>query len=292
MHYWSTPQGLDHAEPIEQAIRLARQHGFAGIELAIAKEGQLNVDSSQSDCERIRRLIDEAGLICQTVSSGMSWALNPVSDDPAERDEAVRLHAAALERAAWLGCEALLMVPGVVGSPITPGVQVPYETSLARAEENTRRLADVAEQVGVDLCLENVWNGMLLSPLEWQRFFEAIDSSRVGMYFDCGNLLGYHQYPPHWIQILSRWIKRIHIKDYKLEFGWSGQFAFTRLGEGDVPLAPSIEALKTAGYTGTIVAEMLPHEEGLLEHTSQVMDELLAPIYAGTNSPFDERAKP
>jgi len=276
MHYWSTPGGLANTEPIDSAIRMATENGFAGIELGIGPEGELTTESTQADCEAIRKKLDDAGLVCETISSGMSWGFNPTSEDPKVRRKAVDLHAAALQRAAWLGCDALLMVPGVVTSPIAPDECVRYDVAVERCREATKQLLDTAESVGVDLCLENVWNGMLLTPQEWTAFIDEIGSARLGMYFDTGNLLGYHQHPPHWIELIGARIKRVHIKDFRLNFGWEGDFAFCRLGAGDMPWPATMQALRDIGYDSTLVAEMLPHSEGLLEHTSQAMDTILA----------------
>lgn len=275
MHYWSTPQGLANTQSIDSAIELAKQYSFEGIELGIAPEGVLNVATTQDECEDIRRQLADAGLVCQTLSSGMSWGFNPTSDDPQVRAKAVELHAAALQRAAWLGCQAMLFVPGVVNSPIAPDEHIPYETAVQRSREAVGQLLKTAEQVGIDLCLENVWNGMLLSPPEWIAFIDSFGSDRLGMYFDCGNLLGYHQYPPHWIASLGQRIKRVHIKDFKLNFDWQGSFNFCRLGEGDMPFEQTMQALRETGYDRTVVAEMLPPSDGLLEHTSAAMDRML-----------------
>ncbi len=280
--YWSLEHGLAGTHPIDDALRDAKAAGFAGLELAISPppdapgEGVLTTESTESDCERIREQIDGSGLVVETLASGMTWGFNPLSNDADVRERSVKLHEAALQRAAWLGCEAMLFVPGVVTSPIAPDERVRYDHAVERCRENVKRLAETAERVGVDLCLENVWNGLFYSPLEFASFIDDIGSGRVGVYFDVGNVLGYQQHPPHWIELLGDRIKRVHFKDYKDEFGWQGTYEFGRLGEGDVPWPETMKALRGIGYDKTVVAEMLPHAPGLLEHTSQEMDRILA----------------
>src|SRR5690606_5374065 len=139
-----------------------------------------------------------------------------------------------------------------------------------------KALLEVAERVGVDLCLENVWNGLFLSPLEFAAFVDGFGSERLGIYFDCGNVLGYHQHPPHWIELLGKRIKRVHVKGFKDEVGFDGRYSFCGLGEGDVPWAQTVAALRAIGYDRTVVAEMLPYRDGLLEETSKAMDAILA----------------
>lgn len=269
--YWSVRGGGDHARPPEEAMEDAKKAGFAGIELAIAETGVLTPQTDQKTCERWRKAAAEKGLVMQTLASGMSWGCCPTHPDAAVRQKAIAIHAAALQRAAWLGCEAMLFVPGAVRVPWDASFPpVPYEKAMNWAREAVEALLPTAEKVGVDLCVENVWNGLLLSPLEWRDLLDRYHSPRLGMYFDVGNYLAYHQYPPHWIEFLGQRIRRIHIKDYSYKNG------FVDLLKGDVPWRETMAALKKAGYTKTMVAEMMPYDQTLLERTSKALDEILA----------------
>jgi hexulose-6-phosphate isomerase len=89
-----------------------------------------------------------------------------------------------------------------------------------------------------------------------------------------GNVLGYHQHPPHWIELLGKRIKRVHIKDFKQSQGNLG--GFCDLMAGDVPWAESIKALRKVGYDKTIVAEMIPWDPAVLARTSVAMDKILS----------------
>jgi hexulose-6-phosphate isomerase len=272
--YWSMPDGLANTCPIDRALALAKEAGFDALELCIAPEGELTTGSSEADCRRIRERVDAAGLTVETLASGMSWGANPLSDDPDVRQRAFDQHAAALERAGWLGCDAYLFVPGVVKSPISPDL-VRYDRALDRARDVVARLLDLADRAGVDLCVENVWNGLFYSPVELNDFIDRFDHPRLGVYFDVGNVLGYHQHPPHWIELLGERIRRVHIKDFKESVGTLE--GFCDLLDGDVPWPDSMAALKAVGYDRTVIAEMLPHTEGLLERTSRAMDRILSP---------------
>ena len=280
LSYWSLRDGLANTHPIADALAQVRDAGFAGLELGIAPQGILTTDSSEADCHAIRRQIDDASMRVETLASAMTWGANPLSDDPAVRRHAIDLHARALERGAWLGCQAMLYIPGVVTSPIAPDERVRYDHAVERCREAIARLLEVAERVGVDLCLENVWNGFLLTPPEWIELIDSFNSDRLGMYLDVGNLIGYHQHPPHWIELLGPRIKRVHIKDFKDNFDWTGSYSFARLGEGDAPWPETVAALQAIGYDRTIVAEMLPPTEGLIEHTSAAMDEIFGQTLA------------
>lgn len=271
--YWSMKDGLANTHPIEDALATAKAAGFAGLELCIGTEGILTTSTGQIDCERIRGKVEASELVVETLAAGLSWGFNPCSNDDATRKKSIELHAAALQRAAWLGCKAMLYVPGVVKSPISPDL-VRYDKALARAREAVKKLLDTAENVNVKLCVENVWNGLFYSPAEFIDFIDSFKSEHLGVYFDVGNVLGYHQHPPHWIEMLGERITRVHIKDYKESIGSLN--GFCDLMAGSVPWAESMQALKKVGYDSTVVAEMMPWDPTVLARTSVAMDHILS----------------
>lgn len=274
--YWSIeslPGGGER--PIDEAMADAKAAGFQAIELAIATTGILSIETDQKTCESYRALAEKNRLSLETVAAGITWGLSPTDPDENVRERSIAAHAAALQRAAWLGAKAMLMVPGAVTIPWVPNHKpVRYDRAVRWSQQAITRLAETAEHVGVDLCLENVWNGMFYSPLELTQFVDSIGSSRVGVYFDVGNVLGYHQHPPHWIEILNQRIRRVHIKDFKKSMG--NLAGFCELLEGDVPWKETMGALRGVKYDKTIVAEIMPPAPGLLERTSRAMDRILA----------------
>lgn len=273
--YWATKDGLAGTNPIDDALSAVKDAGFEGMELCMGAEGVLTTQASQAECEAVRKKIDASGLKVQTLASGLAWGFNPVSNDAAVREQALRHNADALQRAAWLGCQALLYVPGVVKSPISPAEIVRYDQAVERAGEAIKKLLEVAEKVGVDLCVENVWNGMFYSPLELADFIDSFGSDRAGIYLDVGNLIGYQQYPPHWIELLGKRIKRIHIKDFQEVFGFIGAYSFCALGAGQVPWPETMAALRAIDYKATLVAEVMPWDPCILARTSAEMDVIM-----------------
>ena len=274
--HWSIqPPSAGGERPIDEAMADAKGAGFKAIELAVATSGVLSVETDQRTCEQYRALADSHKLSLETVAAGITWGLSPTDPDEQVRERSIAAHAAALQRAAWLGAKAMLMVPGAVTIPWEPNHKhVRYDRAVQWSKQAVTRLADTAEHVGVDLCIENVWNGMFYSPLELAQFVDSIGSSRVGIYFDAGNVLGYHQHPAHWIEILNKRIRRVHIKDFKKSIG--NLSGFCDLLEGDVPWTETMAALRAIKYDKTIVAEMLPPKPGQLERTSKAMDTILA----------------
>jgi len=271
--YLSFENGLSNNEPIESALSQTKSNGFDALELSVSNEGVINTNTSKTECETIRQQIDDSGVFVDSIATGMSWGISPTSDDEVVRKNSIRLHQEALKVASYLECKALLFVPGVVKSPISSEI-VRYDRALDRLRDAINQLLPIAEDLDVDLCMENVWNGLFYSPIELRNFVDSFNSDKLGVYLDIGNLIGYQQYPPHWIELLNSRIKRVQIKDFQENFDWTGSFSFCDIGTGDVPWKETIEALKTINYQNTIIAEMLPWDETILSRTSAAMDQL------------------
>ena len=271
--YLSFENGLSNNESIESALSQTKKNGFDALELSVSSEGVINTNISKDECEIIRKKIDDSGIFVDSIATGMSWGVSPTSNDRSIREKSIKLHQDALKVASFLDCKALLFVPGVVKSPISPDI-VRYDKALDRLREAINQMLPIAEDLNVDLCMENVWNGFFYSPIELRDFVDSFDSDRLGVYLDIGNLIGYQQYPPHWVELLNSRIKRVQIKDFQENFDWTGSFSFCDIGAGDVPWKETIAALNAIQYKSTIIAEMLPWDETILSRTSAAMDQL------------------
>ena len=271
--YLSFENGLSNTESIDSALTQTKSNGFDALELSVSSEGVINTNTSKAECEIIRKKINDSGVFVDSIATGMSWGVSPTSDDESIRKQSISLHQDAIKVASHLECKALLFVPGVVKSPISPEI-VRYDRALDRLREAINQCLPIAEDLNVDLCMENVWNGFFYSPIELRDFVDSFNSDRLGIYLDIGNLIGYQQYPPHWVELLNSRIKRVQIKDFQENFDWTGSFSFCDIGAGDVPWSETIAALNSIQYKSTIIAEMLPWDETILSRTSVAMDRI------------------
>ena len=271
--YLSFENGLSNNESIESALSQTKSNGFDALELSVSNEGVINTSTSKTKCKVIRQKIIDSGIFVDSIATGMSWSISPTSDDEDVRKNSIKLHQDAIKVASHLECKALLFVPGVVKSPISPEI-VRYDRALDRLREAINQLLPIAENLDVDLCMENVWNGFFYSPIELRDFVDSFESDKLGVYLDIGNLIGYQQHPPHWIELLNSRIKRVQIKDFQENFDWTGSFSFCDIGAGDVPWKETVSALESIQYKNTIIAEMLPWDETILSRTSVAMDQI------------------
>jgi hexulose-6-phosphate isomerase len=182
-----------------------------------------------------------------------------------------------LEAAKILGADTILVVPGVVNVEFSmPEKKVAYDVVYERSLEGLCELKSYAEQLKVNIGLENVWNKFLLSPMEMRDFIDKIGSEYVGSYLDIGNVL-FNGYPEHWIKILAEKIKKVHFKDYRKAAG--GLHGFVDLLAGDINYPAVMQALSDVGYDGWVTAEMIPsyrfYTETIIYNTSNAMDKIL-----------------
>ena len=270
--YWMFEGGLEAKRPIAEAMQEAKYLGFDAIELAIGSQGVLTHNTTQAQCEDIIADAKKIGIEISSVASGESWGCSPSANDPDVRKKIIDFTAKALQVTKWLGTDAYLFLPGAVDVFFLPDAEViPYDVCYERAKEAVSQLVGTAEQTGVAIGIENVWNKFLLSPLEMRDFIDSFNSDMVGAYFDVGNVL-LTGYPDQWIKILGKRIKRVHIKDFKLSVGTAE--GFVDLLEGDVDFEAVKKALAEVGYDSYVTSEMLPFAPGRPEKTAEAMKKI------------------
>ena len=263
-------------QSLSESFRLAREAGFEGVEVALDERGEINLQSTAADMAKIKDLARENGICLYSVASGLYWRYSLSADDAGEREMARSIVKKQLAIASWLGCDTILVLPGCVKSFAPNSPVVPYDLVYTRALAALRELALYAEQAGVTIGIENVWNQFLLSPLEMRDLIDAVGSPAVAAYFDVGNVLAFG-HPQHWIPILGHRIKKVHIKDYRVAVG--GLAGFVDLLAGDVNFPAVMAALQSIGYQDWITAEMgtyTYYPNVLLRNTSAAMDQILA----------------
>jgi len=250
INVWSFPAGMSQAD----CIRLAAATGYDSIELSLDAEGELSLQSTDEQILALRKLADEVGIEISSLATGLFWGTPLTHDDPAIREKAKETVRFQLKAAKLLGVDAILVVPGCVNARFIDGcAEMSYDVVYDRALEAMKELKKDAEEAGVVIALENVWNKFLLSPLEMRDFIDKIGSDYVKVYFDVGNTQ-FIGFPEHWIKILGSRIGRIHMKDFKEAIG--NLDGFCELLQGNVNFPAVMKALREVGYDGYLTAEI------------------------------------
>ena len=138
--------------------------------------------------------------------------LRPLAEAPLRSERTVRKAGrdsfiGSLHDCKAYGGTTALLVPGKVLK------QVSYADAYKRSQDEVRKLVPIAEELQIFICIENVWNDMLITPLEMARYIDEINSPWVGSYYDVGNSVRFG-WPEHWIAALGKRIKKIDIKEY------------------------------------------------------------------------------
>ena len=243
--------------PVLPAFQLLKDAGFEGVEL---------ISPNQLDLKEVLAARDKTGLVIHGVSGGKHWE-QPLSDpDP----KVVERGMAAIQQE-FVDCKAyggttVLVVPAVVNKKVS------YRDAYTRSQENIRKLIPYAEQSGVKIAIENVWNKFLLSPVEFVRYIDEFGNPTVGAYFDVGNVVEFG-YPEEWIRELGKRILKIHIKEYAKP----KRFDY-KLGEGEIDWPAVYQALIDVGYEGWISAEVPYGDLASMKDVVRRMNQLLQMI--------------
>ncbi|MPY86325.1 MAG: TIM barrel protein [Luteitalea sp.] len=242
-------------------FRLAREVGFAGVEV--------HTVSDTREAEDIARAAEETGLEIHSVMNSGHWEFPLSSPDADAVSKSVGIVETSIRNAALWKAEVVLLVPAVVNE------EVSYRQAWERSQRVIReRILPMAERHQVVIAVEEVWNKFLLSPLEFARYVDELDSPWIRAYFDVGNIV-FYGYPQDWIRTLGKRIVRLHLKDFKLDRK-NGRFEWVNLGDGDIDWVAVRKALTEIGYGGYMTTEIEGGDEAYLEDVVARIDRFLA----------------
>jgi L-ribulose-5-phosphate 3-epimerase len=272
INQWSFPASMTAVA----CLLYAQKTGYEGFEPAFNETGELSLQGFEKDARALRRLAVDEGMKLTSLASGLYWTYPLTATDETVRKKAQEIIRRQIDCAKELGVDAILVVPGTVGRGFWGGSDsVRYQDAYPRALEGLAAAAPYAEEAGVTIGVENVWNNFLLSPLEMARLIDEVGSKRVGAYFDIGNVLLFGE-AEHWIEALGSRIVRMHVKDFKRSVGTLA--GFCDLMAGDVNFPAVMAACRKIGYDGPLTAEMGLYNDyplALVAQTSRALDIIL-----------------
>ena len=246
---------------ILEKFQMLKDIGFDGVEMD--SPNNLNNDE-------VIEASKKTGLEIPGVINSVHWKSPMSHPDEKERAKCVEAMKTSLNDCEAYGGTTVLLVPGVVNN------EVSYDDAYKRSQEEIRKLIPYAEETGIKIAIENVWNNFLISPIEAARYIDELDSKMVGWYFDVGNIVRYG-WPEQWIRILDKRIMRIDAKEYsrkkQSEEGiWKG--FEVELMEGDCNWPAVMEALDDIGFNGWASAEVPGGDRERLEDVSKRMQKI------------------
>lgn len=244
---------LPSSMPLKDRLKLARDVGFEGLEVPPMDERA---------AKELRSAAEEVGIELHSIIYG-GWHAPLSSSDEKVIEAGLKGLEGALRTAKIVGADAVLLVPGIVNA------QTRYIECYERSQRNIKRIMPLAEELGVTIAVENVWNNFLLSPIEFARYVDEFKSKWVRAYFDVGNIVKFG-FPEDWIHTLGERIVKVHLKDFKRD-----RNAFVMLLEGDVNWKAVRQSLIEVGYRGYLTAELGGGNEAYLRDVSARMDKII-----------------
>ncbi len=265
---------------LKECLQLAKDAGFDGIELNYDLDNDLSPKNGTKEYQAIRRTAADIGIAISGICSFLYWPYSLTSNNAAQRTRGLELAGLMTQAAHDLGTDNLLVVPGAVGIPwIKDHDPVAADVCDRRAREAIAKLVPRAEKLGVSLNIENIFfNGYLLSPQDMNDFVDSFHSKSVRVHFDTGNIMLF-QFPEHWVPILGRRIKNIHLKEFTKKGTDHSLESFRPLLDGTTDWPAVLEALDHIGYRDYLTFEYFhpfPHyPEALIYQTSDALDRIL-----------------
>ena len=244
-------------------FQLVKELGFDGIEL----------DSPNGlDRQEVLDARDQTGLPIHGVVDSVHWGKPFSHPNPKVRAEGVRALETALDDCKAYGGDTVLVVPAVVNQGIS------YRDAWVRSRAEIMRMVPKAEEMGLNIAFENVWNNFLLSPLEMAQYIDGFGSPNVGAYLDVGNLVRY-AWPQHWVEALGPRIMKIDVKGYSRmkqneEGLWKG--FQVEIGDDDCDWPAVTKALTEQGFSGWFTAEVGGGGRQRLADIAARMDRVMA----------------
>lgn len=222
-------------------MKAVKAAGFEGVEMA-----------SHLDQAEVLKARDATGLEVTSVCGERHWKLPLSHPDAKVREEGLAALKQTLRDAKAYGASSILLVPGVVNN------EVSFDDCWKRSIEQIRLAIPLAEELGVKISIENVWNNFITSEDQAVRYLDEINSPWVGWHFDCGNIIRYGD-PIVWIKALGKRTTRVHIKEYSRDRAmrtgdvWKGFSA--PLLEGANNWAGIMKTLDEVGYHDYLITE-------------------------------------
>ena len=247
--------------PYAQQFALAREVGFEGIEMRTVAKPE--------EAAEIKEAAQKTGLRIHSVMNADHWRFPLSSADAAVVNQCVAGMETSLRNAALWGADVVLLVPAVVDAATS------YKQAWDRSQRLIKeRLLPLARDLKVIVAVEEVWNKFLLSPLEFARYVDELDSPWAKAYFDVGNVV-FYAYPQDWIRTLGKRIVKVHLKDFQLDRP-NGRFTWKNLGEGDIDWPEVRRAFAEIDYRGFMTTEISGGPQEYLKDVVTRVDRFLA----------------
>ena len=224
----------------DTCVARAAEFGYDGLEWRGGRDGHVSPAMPTAERQRLRRLMAEAGLSALAVTAYSSFTSADATERAGQVDE-LRRH---VDLAADLGAKFVRTFVG----------QLPAGRTVAEVEpgivECLRLGAEHAAGAGVVVGAET--HDDFVHSASIARLVQQASHPALAAVWDVGNAFAVGEDPGEGLRQLGHQLAYVQIKDGVHR---DGQWRLTRLGEGDVPLARTMQGLVAIGYRGSLSVE-------------------------------------
>lgn len=250
---------------VKEKFELIKKLGFQGCE--IDSPSGLNLKEANDAQEA-------TGIKIHGVIDSVHWRDTLSHPDEAVRAKGLKALEGAIQDAATVKADTVLLVPGVVNKDAT------YEQCFARSQAEVKKAIPTAEKHNVIIAIETVWNNFITKPEQLIEYVDSFKSKHVAAYFDISNMIKYGVPPADWIRKLGKRMVKFDFKAYSIamakEAKNEGAGFRARIGEGDENWPEVLKALGEIGYDGWATSEVGGGGEKELKDIAERMKKALA----------------
>ncbi len=245
----------------QEVTSMAKDLGFSGIELRGTGEGIFSAFGdpfSDQNIAKTKEKLEKARIEIPCVSTGCALR------DAAQKPEIIEEVKSFIDLAAQLGSEFVRVLGDLTAEPTA-------DLDDAVVIDALKQLAPYAEKAGVTLVLET--NGAYTDTKRLASVIFAVESDSVGALWDLHHPYRYGgESPQQTVQNLGAYIKYVQIKDSVMK---DGKVEYRMIGEGDLPIADFIAALRSINYDRYITLEWLKTYMPELESSGVVFPQFI-----------------
>ena len=247
---------IGEGNSVEDKFTLIKSLGFEGVEL-----------DSPSDINREEVLSakQKTGIEIHGVIDSVHWKTRLSDPDPAVRERALEALKTAIRDCKYYGGTTVLLVPGKVSNETDEN----YDQVWERSTEQIKKAIPLADELGVKIAIEVVWNGFITKPEQLVKYVDQFETPTVGAYFDCSNMVKFGVPSAGWIRALGPRMLKFDFKGYSHAKQW------VPIGDGDENWPEILKALDEVGYRGWATSEVGGGDRRRLSEISKQMDQVL-----------------
>jgi len=244
---------------VEEALRRIADLGYEGVELMADTPHLWPADTSKSQIDGVRGLLDELGLTISNINAFMMnkigdarqpyWHPSWIESDVDYRLVRIQHTRAALTMARHLGAPHITTEPG---GPIEGDMG--YAGAMDMFVEAFRPVVEHAEREEVPILVEPEPELLIERFDQYVELAERIDSPYLGLNFDIGHAFCVGDDPQDWVAPMANHTRHYHVEDIAADRVHHHLVP----GTGAIDFAATLRAIRATGYDGWLTMELYP----------------------------------